>query len=50
MKKVPPILKRLGPVPFWRGSNKCLDELVRIYERAAKASERVIKNSELKSQ
>lgn len=34
MKIDTPILKRLGPVPFWRGSQKCLDELERIYRRA----------------
>lgn len=35
MKIDTPILRRLGPVPFWRGSTKCLDELQRIYTRAA---------------
>lgn len=33
-----PILRRLGPVPFWRGGKKCLDELQRIYTRAAAAA------------
>ena len=27
MKIETPILRRLGPVPFWRGETKCLDEL-----------------------
>ena len=27
-------LKRLGPVPFWRGEKRCLDELERIYKKA----------------
>jgi len=34
MKIESPVLKRLGPVPFWRGEKKCLDELQRIYRRA----------------
>ena len=29
-----PLLKRLGPVPFWRGDRRCLDALGRIYKRA----------------
>ena len=39
MKIETPILKRLGPIPFWRGEKKCLDELQRIYNRAAEAAE-----------
>ena len=38
MKIETPILRRLGPVPFWRGSDKCLDELERIYRRARAAA------------
>ena len=38
MKIETPILKRLGPVPFWRGSTKCLAELERIYRRAMSAA------------
>ena len=34
MKIETPILKRLGPIPFWRGAGRCLDELERIYRRA----------------
>ena len=34
MKIETPILRRLGPVPFWRGQERCLDELERIYQRA----------------
>ncbi|MBQ6457441.1 MAG: hypothetical protein IJJ51_01400 [Kiritimatiellae bacterium] len=29
------VLKRLGPVPFWRGEQKCLDALEIIYRKAA---------------
>ncbi len=28
-----PLLKRLGPVPYWRGETKCIDELSRTYVR-----------------
>ena len=38
MKIETPILKRLGPVPFWRGSTKCLDELERCYRKAIEAA------------
>ena len=39
MKIESPVLKRLGPVPFWRGSSKCLDELQRMYKRAVESAE-----------
>ena len=38
MKKLPAVLRRLGPVPFWRGEKKCLDELQRLYKKAATAA------------
>lgn len=38
MKIETPMLKRLGPVPFWRGSGKCLDELERVYRKAIAAA------------
>ena len=42
MKIETPVLKRLGPVPFWRGEAKCLEALEKIYRRAmAAASERL---------
>lgn len=34
MKNDVPILIRLGPVPFWRGREKCLSTLEEIYHRA----------------
>ena len=37
MKVDTPILKRLGPVPFWRGEGRCLDELEKIYRKAIAA-------------
>ena len=43
MKIESAVLRRLGPVPFWRGTSKCLDELQRIYRKAAAAaSERLV--------
>ena len=39
MKIESPVLRRLGPVPFWRGEKKCLDELQRIYKKAAEAAQ-----------
>jgi hypothetical protein len=39
MKIETPLLRRLGAVPFWRGSVKCLDELESVYRRAAAAAE-----------
>ena len=38
MKIESPVLRRLGPVPFWRGEKKCLDELQRVYRRASEAA------------
>ncbi|MBO7721037.1 MAG: hypothetical protein J6T01_01375 [Kiritimatiellae bacterium] len=38
MKIESAVLRRLGPVPFWRGTEKCLDGLQRIYTRAAEAA------------
>ena len=34
MRSDPPVLRRLGPVPFWRGEQKCLSVLEPIYRRA----------------
>jgi len=45
MKVESPVLRRLGPVPFWRGAVKCLDELQRIYRKAAEAAERKLGRS-----
>lgn len=45
MKIESPVLKRLGPVPFWRGGVKCLDELQRIYRQAAAAAENLRKKN-----
>ena len=38
MKIESAVLRRIGPVPFWRGSVKCLAELQRIYKKAAEAA------------
>ena len=38
MKIESAVLRRLGPVPFWRGTAKCLDELQKIYKKAPTAA------------
>ena len=38
MKIESPVLRRLGPVPFWRGTKKCLPELDLVYRRATEAA------------
>jgi len=43
MKIESAVLRRLGPVPFWRGSTKCLDELQRIYKKAATSAEDLLR-------
>lgn len=42
MKIETPILKRLGPVPFWRGERKCLDSLEVMYRKAIERAERLV--------
>lgn len=44
MKIESPVLKRLGPVPFWRGTGKCLDELQKIYKKATESAARIRRN------
>lgn len=38
MKIETPVLKRLGPVPFWRGEEKCLDALENAYRKAMESA------------
>jgi len=45
MKIESPVLKRLGPVPFWRGERRCLDALEEMYRRAQEAAQRVLSRS-----
>ena len=45
MKIETPILKKLGPIPFWRGSEKCLDSLERMYRRAMERSNCVLQKT-----
>lgn len=42
MKVETPLLRRLGPVPFWRGEKRCLDALDDIYRRAAEKAKRLL--------
>lgn len=42
MKIETPVLKRLGPVPFWRGEKKCLDALEAMYRKAIEDARAVV--------
>lgn len=42
MKIETPILMRLGPIPFWRGREKCLDTLEDVYRRARERASRLL--------
>jgi len=42
MRSDPPVLRRLGPVPFWRGEQKCLSVLEPIYRRAMESACRAL--------
>jgi hypothetical protein len=45
MKIETPLLKRLGPVPFWRGETRCLDVLEPMYRRAMERSRELCYNN-----
>ena len=45
MKIESAVLRRLGPVPFWRGEKKCLDELNRIYRKAKIFAQAALENT-----
>ena len=47
MKIESAVLKRLGPIPFWRGEKKCQDELNRIYRKAKAFAEEVRETAEI---
>ena len=42
MKSEVPILRRLGPVPFWRGEEKCVDSLERMYRKAMESARKAL--------
>ncbi len=46
MKSESAVLKRLGPVPFWRGERKCLDVLGDIYSRAMDSARSRLANTQ----
>ena len=48
MKIETPILRRLGPVPFWRGEQKCLDALERIFRKAMDDARSVLPDAGVK--
>ncbi len=39
-KPEPTTLKRLGAISFWRGQEKCLDALRKIYRQAMESAQR----------
>jgi len=39
MRNEPAVLRRLGPVPFWRGERKCIDMLSEMYRRAMESAQ-----------
>jgi hypothetical protein len=42
MKDTFPILKRLGPIPFWRGQDKCMGELDKMYTRSSAKAKKIL--------
>ena len=38
MKTEPDTLEKLGPVPFWRGTEKCRESLSEMYRKAMRAA------------
>ena len=48
MKIESPVLKRLGPVPFWRGESRCLDSLEAIYRRAAEKAQKALAKKDVR--
>lgn len=44
MKIETPILKRLGPIPFWRGETKCLEGLETMYRKAKDRAQTILSN------
>ena len=43
MRNDPPVLRRLGPVPFWRGEQRCLSVLEPIYRRAMENAHNILR-------
>ena len=48
MKDETPVLRRLGPVPFWRGEERCLDALEGAYRKAMEAARRKLAENMVK--
>ncbi len=46
MKNEIPVLEKLGPVPFWRGTEKCREALAEMYGKAMRSAAAACKNSE----
>ena len=45
MKNDIPVLEKLGPVPFWRGTEKCREALAEMDGKAMRAARTACKNS-----
>lgn len=50
MKIESKVLKKLGPLPFWRGEQKCVDALETIYRKATEKAEKALKTWQTKKQ
>lgn len=48
MKIEASVLKRLGPVPFWRGEEKCLPALESAYVKAMASARRILAQNMVK--
>lgn len=45
MKISSPILQRLGSIPFWRGEQRCLDALDKIYRLATERAQKTLRRT-----
>ncbi len=45
MKISSPILQRLGSIPFWRGEQRCLDALDKIYRQATERAQKTLRRT-----
>ena len=41
MKNEVPVVRRMGPVPFWRGERRIKEQLEEIYRKAIEKAERL---------
>ena len=43
------VLRRLGPIPFWRGEEKCLPSLEGIYRKAMTKAKEVLNREDTRA-